>query len=293
MIPAEGAKAPQLCAQCQKVCYCSRDCQRANWPDHKDEYFSTHERKAQRKVARESTVRVHCTPTAPPTRPSHTLPMFSFPNTRSRALDAHYDGVAQSSAPLHLHPQVKDCEVCKCTKASQKLKSCGGCREAYYCSPEHKAQDWAMHRQTCKGEAVPSGRGSVGGEGARKPRQKIPKPKAKLNPSQKKLQVHLVEAMRCEKASDRRSEALAYRNLGRAYQALGQVKRAVEYRKKSLAIVVNIRYRDGEGALSVHLGRAYQVLGQVQRAVQYYEKGLMIARELGDRDGEFKAYCDL
>ena len=63
--------------------------------------------------------------------------------------------------------QVKVCAVCKGThtSAGTALKSCGLCRLVHYCSPEHQRQDWALHKQTCKGKATKGGVGGQGGAG--------------------------------------------------------------------------------------------------------------------------------
>ena len=119
---------------------------------------------------------------------------------------------------------------CKRSKAStgKRLKSCGLCRAAYYCSPEHQELDWETHKLTCTGF-------SASGEHTR-----MPKPEQRLNPSHELIKRHLVEVMRCGKAGDRWGEGAAYCKLGIAYHSLGQFTRAVDYHNKHLAIALEV-----------------------------------------------------
>jgi tetratricopeptide (TPR) repeat protein len=75
-------------------------------------------------------------------------------------------------------------------------------------------------------------------------------------------------------------------NLGNAYRALGQYKRAIEYQEQSLAITREIGDRSGEANSLGNLGIAYKSLGQYERAIEYQEQSLAITREIGDRWGE-------
>lgn len=93
-------------------------------------------------------------------------------------------------------------------------------------------------------------------------------------------------AMACAGAGHRRGEGNHLGNLGSAYRALGDARRAVEYHEQALAIAQEIGDRREEGADLGSLGSAYRALGEVQRAVEYYEQALAIAREIGDRAGE-------
>ncbi len=85
---------------------------------------------------------------------------------------------------------------------------------------------------------------------------------------------------------DRRGEGNRLGNLGGAYYALGDVKRAIEYYEQALAIARETGDRRGEGAVLGNLGGAYHTLGDIKRAIKYYEQALTIARETGDRRGE-------
>ena len=85
---------------------------------------------------------------------------------------------------------------------------------------------------------------------------------------------------------DREAEGAHLGNLGSAYAALGEVRRAIEYHEQALGIAREIGDRRGEGNHLGNLGSAYVALGEVGRAMEYYERALAIAREIGDRRGE-------
>jgi tetratricopeptide (TPR) repeat protein len=68
-----------------------------------------------------------------------------------------------------------------------------------------------------------------------------------------------VEAARNIK--DRYNESEFLCNLGSAYSALGQAKKAIEYYNKALKIAREIENRQGEGATLGNLGNAHLTLG--------------------------------
>jgi len=108
------------------------------------------------------------------------------------------------------------------------------------------------------------------------------------------LRGHLREAVRllgwaveaARAVGDRGNEEAWLGNLGSAYAALGEVRRAMEYYEQALGIAREIGDRHNEGAGLGNLGRAYADLGEVRRAIEYYEQALVISREIGDRRGE-------
>ncbi len=85
---------------------------------------------------------------------------------------------------------------------------------------------------------------------------------------------------------DRRGEGSALGNLGIAYKDLGEYRRAIGYHENALTIDREIGDRRGEGQDLGNLGIAYKNLGEYRRSIEFYEKHLTIARELGDRRGE-------
>ncbi|XP_015751780.1 PREDICTED: uncharacterized protein LOC107331683 [Acropora digitifera] len=92
---------------------------------------------------------------------------------------------------------------------------------------------------------------------------------------------------------DRAGEGTAYGNLGRAYQSLGEFRKAIEYHEEHLEIAKKVGDRAGEGRAYGNLGNAYQSLGDYQKAIEYHEKHLKIAIAIGDRAGEGRAYHNI
>ncbi len=74
--------------------------------------------------------------------------------------------------------------------------------------------------------------------------------------------------------------------LGRAYEVLGQKKRAIGYYEQALEIHREVKDRQGEGATLNNLGLVYDALGKKPEALAYYEQALSILREVGDRRTE-------
>jgi tetratricopeptide (TPR) repeat protein len=85
---------------------------------------------------------------------------------------------------------------------------------------------------------------------------------------------------------DRRMEGVWLGNLGNAYAGLGEVRRAVETYEQALFISREIGDQRNEGNCLGNLGLAYSILGEVRRAVKYHEQALGISRDIGDRRGE-------
>ena len=94
-------------------------------------------------------------------------------------------------------------------------------------------------------------------------------------------------------SSDRRGEGNALGNLGLAYAALGDARRAIEFYEQHRDIAREIGDRRGEGAALGNLGNAYAALGEPRRAIEFYEQHRDIAREIGDRRGEGAALGNL
>ncbi|NOH03063.1 MAG: tetratricopeptide repeat protein [Chloroflexi bacterium] len=92
---------------------------------------------------------------------------------------------------------------------------------------------------------------------------------------------------------DRRGEGADLGNLGLAYAALGDAKKAIEYHEKALVVMQEIGDKRAEGSILGNLGLAYSDLGDAKKAIEFYEQGLVIAREIGDRRGEGAALGNL
>ncbi|QLQ08646.1 MAG: tetratricopeptide repeat protein [Anaerolineae bacterium] len=85
---------------------------------------------------------------------------------------------------------------------------------------------------------------------------------------------------------DKRREAVLLANLGAAWAALGEVKRALELQHQRLAIEEALGDETQIGRALGNLGSVYHRLGEVSRAVAYYQRALAIARSTGDRSNE-------
>ena len=82
-------------------------------------------------------------------------------------------------------------------------------------------------------------------------------------------------------------------NLGSAYAALGENRRAIDLYDQALTIRRKVGDRRGEGAALLSLGFAYADLGESRRAIDLYDQALTIRREIGDRRGEGAALVNL
>jgi tetratricopeptide (TPR) repeat protein len=92
---------------------------------------------------------------------------------------------------------------------------------------------------------------------------------------------------------DKRNEGNWLGNLGSAYWALGDARKAIEFYEQCLTLHREIGDRRGEGAALGNLGNAYLSLGDARKAIAFYEQQLVIVREIGDRRGEGAALGNL
>ncbi len=87
-------------------------------------------------------------------------------------------------------------------------------------------------------------------------------------------------------AGDRYDEGQFLNELGLAYYAIGEHRRATELYVQALAIAREIGDREGEGNALGNLGLGYATLGDTRRAIELYEQALALDRAIGDRRGE-------
>ena len=107
------------------------------------------------------------------------------------------------------------------------------------------------------------------------PRQRIPI-----------LQTALEAARRL---GEKQAEGVYLGNLGLAYAALGDARKAIEFYEQALKVMQEIGDKRAEGSILGNLGSAYAALGDARKAIEFYEQYLSIAREIGDRRGEGNA----
>jgi tetratricopeptide (TPR) repeat protein len=86
--------------------------------------------------------------------------------------------------------------------------------------------------------------------------------------------------------NNRSDEGDALGNLGVAYQALGETRKAIELFEQRLVIACEVGDRRGEGNALGNLGHDYSDLGETRKAIELYELHLVVAREIGHRRGE-------
>jgi len=85
---------------------------------------------------------------------------------------------------------------------------------------------------------------------------------------------------------ERRDEGAFLGNLGLAYAALGETRRAIENYEQALAISREIGDRRGESTHSWNLGLVYEKLGKLGIAVQFMQFTVDFERELRHPDAE-------
>lgn len=98
------------------------------------------------------------------------------------------------------------------------------------------------------------------------PRQKIPILEAAL------------EAAR--RLGEKQAEGVHLGNLGNAYAALGDARKAIEFYEQALVIDREIGDRRGEGAALGNLGMTYKNLGEKDKACQLWQEALAIFRAI-------------
>ena len=89
-----------------------------------------------------------------------------------------------------------------------------------------------------------------------------------------------------ETIGDKDGEAKAYGNLGNAYLGLGDFNAALHVFKHRLRIAKDLGDKVKEGRAYGHLGSTFQRLGNFKKAMDYFNRRLCIAQELGDKAGE-------
>lgn len=104
------------------------------------------------------------------------------------------------------------------------------------------------------------------------------------------------QLMFAKEQSDRSQEAQALESLGILnlfHSQFGDLRKAVEYLNRSLAINIELDDISGEGHAYGYLGIAFHRLGDLEKALKYHQKNLTIVRQLGEKAEEGKAYGNL
>ncbi|VTR98805.1 tpr-repeat-containing protein : TPR-repeat protein OS=Methanosaeta concilii (strain ATCC 5969 / DSM 3671 / JCM 10134 / NBRC 103675 / OCM 69 / GP-6) GN=MCON_2790 PE=4 SV=1: HTH_3: NB-ARC: TPR_12: TPR_12: TPR_12 [Gemmata massiliana] len=90
----------------------------------------------------------------------------------------------------------------------------------------------------------------------------------------------------CRELEDRLGEGNMLGNLGLAWHAFGDARKAIALHEQHLTIAREIGHRQGEGNALGNLGCAWHAFGDARKAVALHEQHLTIAREIGHRQGE-------
>ncbi|MEG4326093.1 tetratricopeptide repeat protein [Microcoleus sp. F6_B4] len=77
-------------------------------------------------------------------------------------------------------------------------------------------------------------------------------------------------------------DAICLAGIGRAYNALGDFCKAMDYLDQSLDISKHLGDRRREGIALSQLGTSYRSLGDSSTAIDYYQQSFTIAKEIGD-----------
>jgi tetratricopeptide (TPR) repeat protein len=70
--------------------------------------------------------------------------------------------------------------------------------------------------------------------------------------------------------------APTFHDLGLMYQYKGKLDKAIEYHRRSLAIMARMGDQHGMSRIFNSLGDVYQAKGEWERAIEYYERSLAI-----------------
>jgi tetratricopeptide (TPR) repeat protein len=135
------------------------------------------------------------------------------------------------------------------------------------------------------GDRKGGGRPGGGGQGVRKPRQRVWFARGLSNTIKYQTQ-HLVIA---KEVVDRAGEGMAYGNLGNVYHSQRAYAKAIEYHMQHLSIAKEVVDRAGKGTAYGNLGIAHGSMGDFSEAFEYQTQRLAIVKEVGDHPGEGSA----
>jgi CHAT domain-containing protein/Flp pilus assembly protein TadD len=92
---------------------------------------------------------------------------------------------------------------------------------------------------------------------------------------------------------DKKGEGSALNNLAIAENSLGEHKQAIDLNIKSLTIFRQIGDTNGEGSALDNIGIAYRLLGEYKKAVDYHTQSLTIRHQIRDKNGEGNSLSNL
>jgi tetratricopeptide (TPR) repeat protein len=93
----------------------------------------------------------------------------------------------------------------------------------------------------------------------------------------------------CRAVGDREGEATTLNNIGLAWSAMGEKHHALEYYEQALSLRRRLGYRGSEATTLNNIGLAWSELGEQTKALRYYEHALSIFQTMGDHRGKAMA----
>ena len=86
--------------------------------------------------------------------------------------------------------------------------------------------------------------------------------------------------------ADQKNAAFFLNNIGSAWYALGEQRKALDFYEQALPLRRAVGDRGGEATTLNNIGLAWDALGEKRKALDYYEQALPLSRAVGDRGGE-------
>jgi len=110
-----------------------------------------------------------------------------------------------------------------------------------------------------------------------------------------KIETYKLGITAAQKLEDKYNESAYSGNLGTAYRALGEIKKAIGYYKQALTINREMKYQHLKGYCLGCLGLAYYSLNEKKKAIVYYKQALTINRVMGyqQEEGNFLFYLGI
>ena len=107
-----------------------------------------------------------------------------------------------------------------------------------------------------------------------------------LGESRKAIEYYQQASKKLREITDWKGEGDNLGNLGCAYLDLGEIRKAIGCFEKTLKIARKAKDRNVESNDLSNLGEAYAILGEMQKAIEYYEQALEIAQEIENKRNE-------